>query len=1178
MRKKISKYLMLLAATVGMGWSVSSCKDTNEDLMNDVQALKTQIFGDGSSTSEALQAQVDNLRTLLTLYKAQLDAINSCDCDKSKITTLENTIAGMQTTIAGLNTEITNLQNNKADKALVTNLQNTVNNLQTALTTLEGKHDQLVSSIASTYVAKDAFNTAINNLQTQINNIGTCSCDLSTILTRLSAVETAAATAQATANAANTAAQNAQALADSALTVAQNAAAAAAAAQTTANQALTAAQNAQTDATNALTTANAAKKTAESADSLAKVVKGIADLNTTNIQKNADAIAAIKLQIASMSDSLKTAYDKAADAYAATVINKGLIDALDSATKVRLDRLDSIAAAHHDSIDSLRKDIKAHADSIANLRQEITNLYTLAATNLQLAKNYADEQIAVVKATLANHSDSIATNAMNIKDLQTKLQALTNRVRNTELNINKLTNRITTVEGAVDAIKGQITSILSDITGIKNDITDLQNADSKINERIDSVASLLTDLAKADTATRDYIRDSVMTKIVETIARVAAIENSYVTDSLFSATVDSVCQLINANKVKIAAVDSAYQVADSIMMADIDSLANEMTAVKNRVDSVVDALNTLTESVDSIKETLAKMVTGVTIQGTYNPMFGSISLPTGLNTNVLVALYGEAANDIYFPTDRTGNYVRPEEALTAGDMAIIGASTATLFSAGDKLVSNAEDNAGTLYVTINPNTVDYTGLQLSIENSQAEASKIKLGTLKESNKKLAFGFTRASGNGFYEAPAHVEADDIESVQKANFDVTPIKDAAKEILEKRQNANFDAIAADMYDVVTSFSLDANAVKCAWTENGKDHAVYSNYGLAATAVKPLSFESLNLNVATVPGYEQAMSFIDRFASTVKGKINDNQIFNSLADLQQSGANINIRKAELINVDSLANTLTLQYTAVIDTTITVKGKTFSIKNVLANKLTFEAPDHTVYTIDIADIDDIVIADQNIRILVSRTYDLTTMFKSIMKNINGQVDDLNTMIMTIVDFLEDVNQVIDDMNDVKAQVVDGINSLASRLRNVLNKGNKIIADAVNGINGRLQPVMVLSTSEGTQVLSMAKSAPSIVSGGSLKLIPTTWTMELIVPVFKKHIAVTNVFKGDASAQGGDATCTSLLTAANGAENMNTVVDANVRELNLTGLTAGYTYEFAYSALDYHGKIATKKYYVTIQ
>lgn len=1169
---------MLVAATVGMGWSVSSCKDTNEDLMNDVQALKTQIFGDGSSTSDALQAQVDNLRTLLTLYKAQLDAINSCDCDKSKITTLENTIAGMQTTIAGLNTEIANLQNNKADKALVTNLQNTVTNLQNALTTLEGKHDQLVTTIANTYVAKDAFNTAINNLQTQLNNIKSCDCDLSTILTRLSAVEQAAAQAQATANAANTAALAAQTTANEAKTAAENAQTAANAAQTTANQALTAAQNAQTDATNALNTANAAKKTAESADSLAKVVKGIADLNTQNIQKNADDIAAIKLQIASMSDSLRTAYDKAADAYAATVINKGLIDALDSATKVRLDRLDSIADAHHDSIDSLRKDIKAHSDSIADLRQEIKNLYTLAATNLQLAKNYADEQIAVVKATLANHSDSIATNAMDISDLKTKLQALTNRVRNTELNITKLGNRVTTLEETADQIKTQITNILSDITGINNDIADLKNADSKLNERVDSVASLLTQLAQADTATRDYIRDSVMTKIIETMARVTAIENSYVSDSLFSATVDSICQLINANTVKIAEVDSAYQVADSLMQADIDSLANEMTAVKTRVDSVVTALNTLTESVDSIKETLAKMVTGVTIQGTYNPMFGSISLPTGLNTNVLVALYGEATSDIYFPTDRTGNYVRPEEALTAKDMEMIGASTTSLFSAGDKLVSDADDNAGTLYVTINPNTVDFTDLQLSIENSQAEPSKIQLGTLKESDKKLAFGFTRASGNGFYEAPAHVDADDIENVQKANFDVTPIKDAAKEILEKRQNANFDAIAADMYDVVTSFSLDANAVKCAWTENGKDHAVYSNYGLAATAVKPLSFESLNFNVETIPGYEQAMNFIDKFAGTVTGKINDNKIFKSLAELQESGAKINIREAQLINVDSLAETVTLKYSISIDTTITVKGKTYNIKDILTNKLTYEAPDHTVYTIDIADVDNIVLDDQEIKIWITRTYDLTDMFKSIMNNINGQVKELNTMVMTIVDFLEDVNKVINDINDLKEQVTDGINSLASRLRNVLNKGNKILADAVNGINGRLQPVMVLSTSEGTQVLSMAKNAPTVVSGGSLKLIPTTWTMELIVPVFKKHIAVTNVFKGSENAQDNGGTYASLLSAANGGENMNTVLDANVRELNLTGLTAGYTYEFAYSALDYHGKIATKKYYVTIQ
>ena len=45
----------------------------------------------------------------------------------------------------------------------------------------------------------------------------------------------------------------------------------------------------------------------------------------------------------------------------------------------------------------------------------------------------------------------------------------------------------------------------------------------------------------------------------------------------------------------------------------------------------------------------------------------------------------------------------------------------------------------------------------------------------------------------------------------------------------------------------------------------------------------------------------------------------------------------------------------------------------------------------------------------------------------------------------------------------------------------------------------------------------------------------------------------------------------------MNTVLDGTVRELKLTGMKYGYVYEIAYSALDFHGKIATRKYYVTV-
>ena len=98
------------------------------------------------------------------------------------------------------------------------------------------------------------------------------------------------------------------------------------------------------------------------------------------------------------------------------------------------------------------------------------------------------------------------------------------------------------------------------------------------------------------------------------------------------------------------------------------------------------------------------------------------------------------------------------------------------------------------------------------------------------------------------------------------------------------------------------------------------------------------------------------------------------------------------------------------------------------------------------------------------------------------------------------------------------------------------------------------------------------------IKFFATSQTMELIVPMARKHVAVTNVFKGDASAQDGNSDCKSKLTAANSGEKMNVVLDGNERVIELNGLASGYVYEIAYSALDFHGKIAARKYYIKIK
>ena len=75
----------------------------------------------------------------------------------------------------------------------------------------------------------------------------------------------------------------------------------------------------------------------------------------------------------------------------------------------------------------------------------------------------------------------------------------------------------------------------------------------------------------------------------------------------------------------------------------------------------------------------------------------------------------------------------------------------------------------------------------------------------------------------------------------------------------------------------------------------------------------------------------------------------------------------------------------------------------------------------------------------------------------------------------------------------------------------------------------------------------------------------------------MTNVFKGSESAQDGNSDCLARLQAANTGK-LNTVLDGTQRYIQMNGLQSGYVYEVAYSALDFYGKIATRKYYISVQ
>ena len=727
-----------------------------------------------------------------------------------------------------------------------------------------------------------------------------------------------------------------------------------------------------------------------------------------------------------------------------------------------------------------------------------------------------------------------------------------------------------------------------------------------------------------------------------------------------------------------------------------------------------------------IQEFLAKQVTGIMIQGTYNPAFGTLDLPFDVQSNILVAYFGKPMKDVEFPTSRTSNYVRPEEALTEKDMQMING--VEVFDHLANIPLMFENNyAGKVYMTINPNTADLSGLELSIVNTQDTESPIKLEGVKKSTEKLKFGYTRGD-NGFYEADAVVAPIDVEKVEHISVDKAAIKDAYKEIAEKRLNASIEQVATDVYKVVKSLKLNKSGLKCSYTENGNTHSVYSQYNLAATAIDPLDFASYkDLNYQTVPGYERVNNLLDRISSKAKDKIhiffkelNESALVEKVCNLQINDIEVPNLSDDLlakfvlhmdttfvmdglkyhldmkldkevtvrfdtlitipINLEGVTVNVPIDYedTVAIDLskvvvespTVVVKGYATGHANTgnykaevdpitgdTINKVVLD-PDsgqpvyETVLVVPVKDdagntvgnaeidLDNInITADVNAsgtagtiklngspvaiisihknvtgtgnvhqnmdyHLNIEKTVDISYQLNKWIyfgddgtdkKNFNlvfsydmrdaatdlwGQaqhaIGDVNKMLNDLRDIVNEVNNVLDKINSYEARIGNTIDEYIDRVRSYIDKINSKIVGFVNSTNSRFQPFMVAADSKGIKRLSGSKNYPTQLRS-DISLYPTSQTMELIVPIARKHVAVTNVFKGSASAQGGNADCLARLKAANTGK-LNTVLDGNVRQIALNGLKSGYVYEIAYSGLDFHGNIATRKYYVTVK
>ncbi|MBQ6191519.1 MAG: hypothetical protein IJK51_04385 [Bacteroidaceae bacterium] len=1393
MKKKLFQIIMLLVATVSVG-SFVSCKDTNEDLYNE---LRVQTLDDNAKLADALNARIKDLQDQIDLMKKWEDQL--CKCDPAALLKSANDYTNAE--IAKLKA-IVDALGDKADAATVADLTTLVNNINARLGILEGQN--LDNRVATLEAAQGLLKEQVDKLEKALEEVRTGTDGIQSILQRLATAEEAIKNGKTAAEQLAGLINDAQGTADDALALAQKA-------FDNAQEALKfadriAALEAGLDAEKgAKELAKEALQRANDAYDLATIIQGTANTNkeniatlqgdlkklgelveqykgtldgdisdlkervarleeqAKNIEKNANAIKDIENRLDGIDVSITAASDKANDAYdkAVEAFNKA------DANEKTISELSNIVTENKTNIGNLQKDVEDLQEAVKQISVNTTNIKNLQdalnTTNgnvSKLSEKYDDleSEVSDLRTELATIKGDCANNLLQAKlYVQEEIEALktwiTTELKDyvkksdldayaTDAELNKAVSDLIEKINAGDQTLGQALSDLTDRVGNNEtaiwyinealkylaaksedfvseddlktwaELLKASTGEQVANAKADILKELLDKLAATVDAAKTEINNNInnniniaigsletgvtearLKELIESmfgtsdpadlkdlaglIARVTALEAA---DKTLAAKIQANKTTLGEVKYKVEKLTERVEKLEY----DVRGLTKRMERVESKLTEINTKVEKLTKDVAAIQSYLAKQITGITIQGTNNPMFGSFSIPANIQSNMLVAYYGTPAN-VEFPTTDDAKYIRKAEVLTAKDWEMITMTPFEQFKySGTRTLVNEDENgkayAGKVYVTVNPTTVDATGLNLEIVNSQDEPSLITLSPLKKSYETLKFGLepTRAD-NGFYEASAFVSKKQIENVDGIEFkeeDLTNlIEDARSEIRDMVETffkstgatGHLDKVATDMYQVLRSLSLERKGLKCPFKDiNDKDQAIYSQYNLAATAVKPLTLGSLKFleDYDTFPGFEDAQDYIlkdfgdalkeyvhvyfKKFdecwtVSTLKGFNFDgitlvadanNLILKWEArlssftmngngyrfDIPASGS-VDIMFDEGLTNSGAAVTIPDAY-KFIQEKFNVKRTTLVIKGDLTDGLTAmlvvparSDSDGQIAAYATADLTDTFVNYAGGVITLTKNTGATLDIASVAANVlstlatetalgnlegtKGSVTipvvtevskDLRDLIKGQDDVIKTLTALVENLNHFLGQVMTYeplINSniddfLNSNLIKYLKKIDHTTMWFFQSINRRFGPFIVASNdNKGFKRMSLSPTIPTEMEKSGLKLYPTTKNMELIVPIARKHVAVTNVFvDGDLTknAQDGDIACIKKLSAANQDDELNVVLDGTTRCVHVNNMDPGYIYEVAYSVLDFEGNISTYKTYIKVK
>ena len=520
--------------------------------------------------------------------------------------------------------------------------------------------------------------------------------------------------------------------------------------------------------------------------------------------------------------------------------------------------------------------------------------------------------------------------------------------------------------------------------------------------------------------------------------------------------------------------------------AKVNTINDELASINSKIEDLQD-------QIDALYDAIKNFITSVTVNSTSTGILENSKLIPGLNMQFLGAVFGEADQAGAFPSSDEGDYL-PNHGVVLTDAEIAGAEVID-WKVNDLLPKADEDGksaAGTVYFTVNPSNISLgEGINLSLINSQDQESYVTLGAAKESWKTLSWGTRATYDVKLYEAPAYISLDDkgvavVDPTEMINFqniaqDVKDIFNAAKSV--EKNSASVKATAKDIIKSTASIvanvaqakipALPALALKTQWTDTVGTRSVISDYSIAATAIKPLSFR-----FGKVPGLEPISldridAFVARLAAEVKAKFPD------MAKYIVNDIKINDKYVSVsVNVNTTATGS--GYADVYDS----NGNWIGYTNVTINVPINDAFGGSTWVT----------------------------FNDIENQINSNfVNMINELIV-------DMTNLTNELGTYTERAVNATDKVTDYLEKFINR--VIIKISEDGLTRAFEPILLLQGDKGVSRFAAATSF----NAGKYRLVPTTITAETIVPLYKKYVAVLqdgkivkawNLTRGDAEANG---------------------------------------------------------------